>query len=224
MHGVPNRMKRLPQRRGVAMILVMVALFAGTVLAAAALTSRSNSGQIGLNAVATTGAEWSAESAVNVTEAILQSEVDWLAVTNGDMLSSFDLAGGTVDVVITTLEGGVPTGDESQLLVTTTATIAGIEVVEEQIVMTDSETMDPSDVIDDSLREFVVYGNSGGKVSADSSIIPWSVSTGDMSDDTIHIGVGANSISNGAMWAFGKTNGTGGVGRSDLDFIASVGE
>ena len=33
---------------------------------------------------------------------------------------------------------------------------------------------------------------------------------------------GANTVGNGAMWAFGQANGAGSVGRSDIDFIASL--
>src|SRR6056297_2508861 len=101
-----NRATRERDRRGVAMMLVVVALAVGTVIAAAALTSNKNSATIGQNTIDSAKAKWSARAASDIVVAAMQTETNWANVMSGDkLLEDWDVGGTTVDVRVTDLEG-----------------------------------------------------------------------------------------------------------------------
>ena len=64
-------------RRGLAMLLVLVSLMLATIMATAYLASRDNSLPIGDNIEAATAARWAALSALDTTQALLETETDW---------------------------------------------------------------------------------------------------------------------------------------------------
>lgn len=114
--GAP--MSGVRRRRGVAMLLVLVALGLGTVLAAASLSSRDNTPAIGANACDFAKATWSAHAGAELAMAILETNVDWLSKTDGHLMTDFALAGGLVTVTVTNLAGQTPDGSERELVIT----------------------------------------------------------------------------------------------------------
>ncbi len=190
----PISISASPRDRGVAMLLVIVLLFATTILAGAALTSRNNSGDIGDNAVDTVSAEWAAESAARVTEAVLESSSDWLDLTSGKILTDFDLAGADVTVDVSDLEGATPESDDQLLLVTIKAIVDGVEVEIEKVLAVESETpTDPDQILSEELNEFAVYGVTGVKVDSSSRIAAWSNSPSYAAKRDIKLGMGADT-------------------------------
>ncbi|MCA9309918.1 MAG: hypothetical protein KDA21_01860 [Phycisphaerales bacterium] len=194
--AAPIRLPVRPRERGVAMLLVIVLLFATTILAGAALTSRSNSGQIGVNAVDSTSAEWAAESAARLTEAILESSADWIDTTGGEVLTDFTIAGAAVTVKVTDLDGNAPDDDDRNLLVTITSKVGDIEVVSQKVIaIADDTPSDPADVLDEDLDEFALYGVGGLQVGSGSCVYPWPNSPEYTADKRVKIGLGSDSAS-----------------------------
>ena len=66
-----------PNRRGIAMLLVMVSIAVASILASAYLVSRDNSLAISRNSVAATQARWAAMSGLEMAIAILQTKTNW---------------------------------------------------------------------------------------------------------------------------------------------------
>ncbi|MCA9309926.1 MAG: hypothetical protein KDA21_01905, partial [Phycisphaerales bacterium] len=208
------------RERGVAMLLVIVLLFATTILAGAALTSRSNSGQIGINTVDSTSAEWAAESAARLTEAIIEKQADSIAATGGDLLTDFTIAGADVTVKVTDLEGNVPDDDDRNLLVTVVARVGHVEITKQKVIaVTEDTPSDPADVLDEDLDEFALYGASSVQIGAGSTVYPWPNSPEYTADKRVKVGVGSDSA------ASINIQGTGGVkdGALYVNATASTG-
>ena len=116
-------------RRGLAMLLVLVGLMIGTILATAYLASRDNSAAIGENIASAARARWAAASALELGIAVMQTETSWRTKQpNGKLLDDYTLAGAIVDLDIIDLEtGGPTTAGSSHFELTATATTGGIE-------------------------------------------------------------------------------------------------
>lgn len=108
---------KCPQRRGIAMMLVLVSVAMASILATAYLVSRDNSVAISRNSAASTQARWAALSALETTIALLQTETDWrLNHVDGMLLDGFELAGATVTVTALDIEKEtVPDADSEYL-------------------------------------------------------------------------------------------------------------
>ncbi|MHC4765025.1 MAG: hypothetical protein ACYTF2_07955 [Planctomycetota bacterium] len=107
--------RNAPNRRGLAMMMVLVSLALATILASAYLASRDNSLIIGRNSTAAAGARWSALSALETSVAILQTETDWrTSHTGGVLLDSYPLAGAAITITARDLETDAPPTDASE--------------------------------------------------------------------------------------------------------------
>ncbi len=106
-----------PQRRGIAMLLVMVSVAMASILATAYLVSRDNSVAISRNSAASMQARWAALSALETTVALLQTKTDWrLNHVNGMLLDGYQLAGATVTVTALDLEKNTAPDADSEYL------------------------------------------------------------------------------------------------------------
>ncbi len=106
-----------PQRRGIAMMLVMVSVAMASILATAYLVSRDNSVAISRNSTASMQARWAALSAFETTVALLQTETDWrLNHVNGMLLDGYQLAGATVTVTALDREKNTAPDADSEYL------------------------------------------------------------------------------------------------------------
>ena len=96
-----------------------------------------------------TSAEWAAESAARLTEAIIEKQADSIAATGGDLLTDFTIAGADVTVKVTDLEGNVPDDDDRNLLVTVVARVGHVEITKQKVIaVTEDTPSDPADVLD----------------------------------------------------------------------------
>lgn len=164
-----------PRRRGVAMMLVVVALAVGTVIAGVALTSRSVAPQLGVNAESASKANWAAQSATEYAVAALQTDLDLSTFTDGAMMSDFTIAGAKVNVVVTDLEGNPPAADETEVIVTVTSSFNGIPSVKRtQVSLTPPPTAPAA--VDPYLSEFTLFGQQGVTIGAAATVSKWTLS------------------------------------------------
>jgi len=222
--------------RGVAMLLVLITLTVGTVLAAAALSSRDNSSAIGINAGVVTGASWAAEAGANVGQAVLESSLAWRARGDGVILEDFPLAGARVNAVVTDLQGNPPSVDDREVILLATASIDQLDhTVERRISLgLPASIFQP---VDPFLSEFALFADEeleiepGAKVrsfrlspEADTRVpikfgLGFDSASGlNVSDDARLRGVervtdgGASSALGGAVDAVGPASGSSQVG------------
>lgn len=161
-------------RRGLAMMLVLIALGVATVVTAATLTARSMSPYVAANAQDTAGARWSSESAANYAVAMLQTDLDWESLA-GELAVDLPIAGGTATLTITNVQGDVPTADDRDLIITARAVVNGIESTSQKLVrITPAGSIE--DALDPYLGEFAIYSQRTIKVDIGARIEPWGVS------------------------------------------------
>ncbi|MEO1128790.1 MAG: hypothetical protein AAFX05_03670 [Planctomycetota bacterium] len=176
------------QRRGIAMLLVLIALFVSTVLAGAALTSRDNSPTIGVNVTNATAAHWACSSASNVAIAAIEQGIEWSSVGT-DVMSDVTMGDAVVDVVATDLDGNAPTADTRELIVTVSAEVGGVTVTSERRVSLYPE-LDPEDAIDPELKEFAIFATEEIYIHPGSKIKIWDESPEAGSGAPIKLGTG----------------------------------
>lgn len=171
-HGpVRTTIRSATRQRGVAMVLVLIAVIVTVVLGGTVLTARQNSTAIGDNAGSAAVASWSAESAAQYTVAVLQTEADWLS-TGGDLMTDVPFLGGDVTVTITAIDGSDPSDEDRELIITATAVVDGVDTTVQKLV-----SVTPSGGVGDvdpHLGEFGVFGRTGVDIDNDAIVSKWS--------------------------------------------------
>lgn len=180
-------------RRGVAMLLVLVALGVGTVLAAAALSSRDNSPMIGANARDFAAANWSAQAGAELAMAIMETNVDWLTLTDGQLLTDFSIAGGLVTVRVTNLAGQTPDGSERELIITVRSNAGEMSsTVYKRISVVPPGPIENS--ISPFFDEFAAYATSALTVEDGAQIKPVHLSPEAWSLFPVKVGLGFSAL------------------------------
>lgn len=173
--GAP--LQRTPAR-GVAMLLVLVALSVGVVLAGVALTSRQPAMRIGENACDDAAARWGAHAAAGYAQAVLETSVDsvdFAGMSAGGFIQSFQVDGGSAKVTLARLDGSVPQMGDREILMTAVATVGSmVATVQKRVSLANPVLM--SVAADVRLGEFAVFAGSGvtiddGAVVATSSMV-----------------------------------------------------
>jgi len=161
-----------PQRRGVAMLLVLISLATATILTTAYLSSRDNSAEIGANVADSASARWSAMGGIELGIAIFQTEADWrTAHTNGVLLANHPLGNGSLDLLVEDLEtGNPPTGSTTEVLLTSIATINGIDQTATATAHVPDEEQKGIDV---DLSEFAVFTGETVTLKDQATITRW---------------------------------------------------
>ncbi len=171
--------KRPPVRagRGIAMMLVLVALVVTTILVGASLTSRENSPAIGNNAADAAEATWSAESAVNFAVGAIEQSADLGALLGGDdtLTNAMTIGGADVAVTVTNINGDPATEADRHLIVRAEASVAGVrKVVEKQVTRLGGG--DLTDVADPYLSEFAVFALERTEIRDGAKVGIWALS------------------------------------------------
>ena len=179
----------MPQRRGVALMLVVVAMGTATVLTTAYLVSKDNSAAIGANAQDTAASSWVARSGADLALAVLQTEEDWMDAEPEKLLEGFSIAGGQVTVALTDLSGNPPNGTETDLAMTVVADVNGVKTVIQRLVSIQPDVVF-DDAVDAELGEFGVFAADLLELSKTAKIAAWPRSPGYLSGDGVKIGVG----------------------------------
>lgn len=187
-----HRLNAARARRGVAMLLVLIAVGVGTVLAAAALSSRDNSAAIGQNAGVLAEASWSAQSAADFAEAVLQTDADWRSMGES-LVHGMSLAGGSVSVSVTDLEGNPPDADDRELILRATSTVQGVtSTVERRISLQPPAPLEQ--VFDPYLNEFAVFASTGLTVESGATIGRFAASPEAATLSPVRIGTGFSAV------------------------------
>lgn len=187
------------ERRGIAMILVLISISVAIVIAGVALSTRDTSSAIGANASSNASATWAAESAANVAATVISKNIaDWTDSVTTEMMTDWDFADAEVDVVVTNLEGNEPTADDEILRMTVTATVDGItkEIVKE-IAVTQSVEIDGA--ADPWLKEFAIFAATTLNISDNAKFRVWDMSPKSSVSSSVKIGGEFASISDVVM-------------------------
>lgn len=190
----PARRRMARSRRGVALMLVMIALGVAGASTAFYLASRDNSSAIGANARLMASADWSARSAAEIAVAVMQTSTDWMAkAADGSFGSGITVAGGSVAIVVTDLNGAPPDSEDTDLVVTATATVNGVRATHQRIVRV-QPSMPLDQAIDPFLGEFGVYTTSRLEVD-NSTVGVWKLSPRARAGAPGKMGLGSQSSS-----------------------------
>lgn len=144
-----------PGRRGVAMLMVVIALVVTTVLTTAILTAPDRMGPIADNAKSSAQARWSATSAGNFTVAAITEDVSAESV-GGLFKDRWTFAGGDASSMVTNIEGDLPTSDDREVLVTVTSSAGGVSKTVQRRMMV-VPPVDASWATDTRLGEIAVF-------------------------------------------------------------------
>jgi hypothetical protein len=112
-------------RRGIALLLVLIAMATATTLTLGWLASQDNASLVGRNIATAAEARALACSGIDIAASITQTETLWhIAGSDGVLLAQFPLGAGTIDLtVLDQTTNAPPTEDTSELLVTATGRI-----------------------------------------------------------------------------------------------------
>lgn len=161
-------------RRGIALILVMVAVLVTGAMALAYFGSRSNSLALSANIDNASGARSVAQSGLDMTIAVLQTNADWrTAHVDGVLLSNFSMAGGSVTVDLLDGDTGEPpTVDTTSVDITVTGTVDSVA----QVAQATATVYESDGEVDMDLSEFAVFAAGDVDIVGDASIARWTAS------------------------------------------------
>lgn len=163
------------RQRGIAMILVVVALTTATVLTTGYVASRDAAPEIGRKAEEASDSMWGARSAANLAVAMLQTEMRWSDADPDKLIESLQLAGADVKVVVTDLDGNPPDEDDLDLIVTATAQAGGFETKAQKIVSY-RPPVPIKEAFDPYLKEFALYAIDEIETDSKSAVGVWGAS------------------------------------------------
>jgi len=182
-------------RRGVAMLLVIVAMGSATILTTSYLVSRSNSPGIGENATGAATAHWAARASADIAEAILETEADWRSeASDGILIDNAALGGADVTVYVTDLEGNPPDGDDRDVLVSVEAIAGGVRAIEERLVNVRPD-VPVEEAIDPQLNEYAAFAGNEIRFEADALVGVWPRSPAARSGRPAKLGSGFTDFS-----------------------------
>ncbi len=188
-----------PQRRGIAMMLVMVSVAMASILATAYLVSRDNSVAISRNSAASLQARWAALSALETTVALLQTKTDWrLNHVNVMLLDGYQLAGATVTVTALDLEkNSAPDADSEYLRVLAVAEVDlnndGTPDARQSTVFLVYVPVVTEPRVSVGLDEFAVFARNTLTMRNDSTLTRWATSPLNSLGGRINIGTHAQN-------------------------------
>lgn len=157
------------RRRGVAMLLVIIALVVATVLTTAYVASRDNSAMIGENVSSAAAARWAAMSGIEIGAAIMETEKEWHA-EGGVLLNHSSIAGADLTVTVTDLETGeAPTDSSEVLAMTSTAVVGGVT----QTATAVAERAPTDHTVDVDLSEFALFAANTIRMDKTSTLTTW---------------------------------------------------
>ncbi|MCZ6444597.1 MAG: hypothetical protein O6758_00275 [Planctomycetota bacterium] len=188
-------------RRGLAMLLVLVGLMIGTILATAYLASRDNSAAIGENIAAAARARWGAASALELGIAIMQTQTDWrTSHINGKLLDDYSfLAEATIDLDIIDLQTALPPTAESEYIqLTATATVDGLQQTAIAIAHVSAA---PGGAVSVDLSEFAIFASERIRLQDMATVTRWP--TAPLSDLGKRIAFGTQGTSASTVEIYG---------------------
>jgi hypothetical protein len=164
------------QRRGVAMLLVLIAVAIATILGWSYLASRDNSMMVADNAHASSAARHAAQSAIQAGLAIMRTQQNWRDPgLNGLLIDDFEIISNPqslVDVNVIDLEtGSVPEPMTTHVRITANATVEGMSKSASAVAFVPLEPTQTAATLD--LSEFAVFVTRKLYMTNDAAILPW---------------------------------------------------
>lgn len=169
----PTRRSRQSRRRGVAILLVLVAVATATVLSGAYIMSRRAAPALGMNAETSSNAKWAAKSGSNLAVAMLETSL----VTGQDpedqqILSGVAFGVGESNAILTSVTGETISPDEHRLLVTSIGSASTIGAVDQRVLVR-RPTNKITEALDPYLRDFAVFAVDRLRFQTGSYVAPW---------------------------------------------------
>jgi hypothetical protein len=196
-----------PRRRGVAMLLVLIAVGTATVLSGSYLMSRRTAPAIGANAETSSNAKWAARSGANLTAAILETSLAVGDNINDDQIISGIAFGlGSADALITNLSGEALSSDDSRILVSSIGSAESIGAISQRVLLR-RPTNRLTQALDPTLGEFAVYATERLRLQSGSYVAPWPDSARGPSLFVANIGVAFSSSGNLDVGSGGNLHG-----------------
>jgi hypothetical protein len=195
-HSIRSAGRARATRRGVAMLLVIIALTLATTLSAAYLASRDNSAVIGANVASAAASRWASMSGIDYGITILQTESDWRTDhVAGKIVDDLAVGDSSLDIdLVDMVTSGSPTADTEYVRLISTAETDGVRSV------TTAEAYVPveyGDSVTVDLSDFAVFAVSTFNAGDDAIVARWS--TAPVSDLTPRIAIGTRSTSASAV-------------------------
>ncbi len=165
-----------PERRGAALLLVLIALAVGLLLVATWLGGRQESVPIAQRIAAGAGARQAAASGADLAVATLDAEPDWRAACDaGRFDTEFTMADAICSLrVVDADTGDRPTDTTSTIHVTCTATVDGVAATIERTV--DVEVAES--MVDLGFGETAIVVEHELRIRDDAALLPWTARPG----------------------------------------------
>ncbi len=162
------------QRRGVALMLVMIAILVTGGMAVAYFGSRDNSVAISSNVTSSSTARTVAESGLDIAVAILETDAPWRTNhIDGIILQDYPVGAGTVSITITDSETGLPPTPST---LEVTINVESIVDGRTQITEATAIIFPNDDEFDVDYSEFAIFAGDRISVLGASSVQNWAAS------------------------------------------------
>jgi len=180
-----------PVRRGIALMLVMVAILVTGSMAVAYFGSRDNSIAISSNVEAAARARAVAESGLDLAVAILETDSDWrVQHVDGVILDSFAFLGGKITLtIIDTVTDLPPTESTNKVEITILSSVGGIT----QTTKATATIFPDEEEFDVDYSEFALFSQSQLTIRDVASVQQWVASPLGTQQNPIQIGTLAAS-------------------------------
>ena len=161
-------------RRGIALMLVMIAVLVVGGMSVAYFGSRDNSIAISKNVSSASRARIAAESGLDLAIAILETNADWRNNhVNGIILSDYQLAGSNITITVLDNETSLPpTASTLEVDIKIASTVDG----KTQITQATATIIPNEDEFDVDYSEYAVFAQNHISISDAASIQNWSAS------------------------------------------------
>ncbi len=177
-------------RRGIALMLVMIAILVTGGMAVAYFGSRDNSIAISTNVASSSQARIVAESGLDLAIAILETNADWRTNhIDGVILQDYQVNGGTISVTIIDSDTSLPPTESTfNVEITVASTVGG----RTQLTEATATIIPNEDEFDVDYSEFAIFANNHISMFGASTVRNWGASPM-ASQEPIQIGTLATS-------------------------------
>ena len=164
----------ISQRRGIAMMLVMVAILVTGGMAVAYFGSRDNSIAISSNVASSSSARVVAESGLDLAVAILETNTNWRTNhIDGVILQDYQVGEGAISITIIDAETELPPTDATLLVrITISSTVEG----RTQYTEATATIIPNNDEFDVDYSEFAIFAQNRIAILGVSSVQNWAAS------------------------------------------------
>ena len=176
----------MQERRGIALMLVMVAILVTGTMAVAYFGSVDNSVAIGSNIESAARARAVAESGLEIAIAILETDSDWQSQhTDGVLLSSLQIEDGVLSISILDASTDLPpTEDTSEVEITISSTVNQVT----QITQAFATIIPNEEEYDVDFSEYAIFATTSIEIDDIASVQNWQASPLSLQNNSLRLG------------------------------------